>query len=93
MNRTSNFVVKQMKRAFPDITGVEVRDKDMIFLGDVAEGGTIDNLPACDYYGFDCDPQERIWIMGVHKDLREFMEDHGWFVECHDPGTYFAYRA
>lgn len=91
MSRTANFVVKQMKRAFPEISGVEVHDKDKIFLGDVAEGGTIDGVDACSYYNEDY--KEQIWIMGVHKDLFNFMQDHGWFVECHDPGTYFAYPA
>ena len=89
--KTANYVVNQMKRAFPDISGVEVRSKEEIFLGNVAEGGTIDGVDACNYYNEDY--KEKIWIMGVHKQLREFMEDYGWFVECHDPGTYFAYPA
>ena len=90
MSRTANFVVKQMKRAFPEISGVEARSETKIFLGDVGEGGTINGIVACSYYNEDY--KEQIFVMGVHKELRNFMEDHGWFVECHDAGTYFAYQ-
>jgi hypothetical protein len=86
-------VVKRIEKAFPHINGVEVRRTDEIFLGDVAEGGEIDDFPACDYYSFDFDPHEKIYIMGVHKKLKKVVEDCGWFVECGDPGTYYAYPA
>jgi len=86
-------VVNRIEKNFPNISGAEVRDPRCVFLGDVAEGGEIDGTPACDYYAYDFDPQEKIYILGVHKELRKVVEDAGWFVECHDAGTYFAYPA
>lgn len=85
-------LVKRINEAFPDVKDVEARGNNTIFLGDVAEGGTINGVSVCDYYGFDLDPEEDIWVMGVHRKLRKIVEDAGFFVECHDPGTYFAYR-
>ncbi len=28
---------------------------------------------------------------GVHITLRKFVEKHGYYVECYDPGTYFIF--
>ena len=86
-------VVNRINKAFPDIFGVDVYDDDRVFLGDVAEGGTIDGASACDYYAGEWDFKENVYIMGVHKKLRKVVEDAGWFVECHDAGTYFAFPA
>jgi len=91
MTARATTVVKRIKKAFPNISGVDVHDKDKVFLGDVAEGGTIDGLSACDYYAFDFDPNEEVYVLGVHKKLAALVEKAGWFVECGDPGTYFAY--
>ena len=85
-------IVKKIEELFPDISGVEVQSENKIFLGNVAEGGMIDNMPACEYNSCACDPDERIWIMDVHIKLNEFIDNAGWFVECHDPGTYYAYH-
>jgi hypothetical protein len=38
------------------------------------------------------DYKEVTYVMGVHKKFREFVEKHGFWVECHDAGTYFLYR-
>lgn len=89
-------LIAKLQKEFPNIKGIcDGKDRgwgDCIHLGDAAEGGTIDDMPACNYYGFDLDPQETIWVMGVHKKLRDFIEARGWFIECNDPGTYLAYR-
>ena len=84
-------VVRQFNRRFPDTKGVEVRDENRIFLGNIAEGGEIDEIPAADYYGYEMDPQEKIWELGVHKQVIEFLRDRGWFAEWYDPGTMFAF--
>ena len=84
-------VVNRINKNFPGIDGVKVHSKSKIFMGNVAEGGTINGLSACDYYAFDYDPEEKIYVFGVHKKLKKVIEDAGWFVECYDPGTYFAF--
>ena len=99
MTRTKprHIVIKKLVKAFPNIDGIKSADdwgqKGAIHLGDCAEGGTIDGLPACDYYAWEHDPKEKTYILGVHKKLRELVESNGWFVECYDPGTYLAYKA
>lgn len=85
-------LVKRIEKAFPEVSGVEARGNDQVFLGDVAEGGTINGVDACNYYGYESDPKERIWVMGVHHELRRVCKEAGFFVECNDPGTYYAYR-
>ena len=89
--------VKRLQKAFPNITGIRPGSElgygdDCIFLGDCAEGGTIDGYGACYYNAWSDDPNEEIWVLGVHKDLREKLDQLGFFPECHDPGTYLAYR-
>lgn len=61
-----------------------------IHLGDCAEGGLIDGVMACNYDADD--PQEKIYTLGVHNDLRKALGRIGFFAECYDPGTYIAYR-
>lgn len=87
----AEIVVRQFNKRFPDIKGVAVRDDNQIFLGNAAEGGEINEIPAADYYGDAMDPQEKIWVFGVHKEIIKFLEDRGWFAEWYDPGTLFAY--
>lgn len=89
-------VIKKLKAMFPEISGIKCGEdwgagKGSIHLGDAAEGGTIDGLPACDYDAGFYDPKEKIYVMGVHKKLSEALEKFGYFVECYDPGTYIAY--
>lgn len=95
MNR--NQTIKELQQRFPGIKGIRPGEElgygaGSIFLGDVAEGGTINDLPACDYYAFEFDPKETIYIMGVHRELHTFLEQRGWHVEPYDPGTYLAYN-
>ncbi len=93
MNRSSAFVSKQIRKNFPNILGVYANGDDSVFLGDCAEGGTIDGYPACDYYAFESDPKEVIYVLGIHRKLRALVEKYGFFVECNDPGTYVAWRS
>jgi hypothetical protein len=51
-----------------------------------------DGMDAFNYYGFEEDPHETVWVMGVHKALRKWTESKGLFWECNDPGTYHAYK-
>lgn len=50
-----------------------------------------DGKDAFNYNGYDSDPQEKIWVMGVHKDLVKWTDSKGLFWEPNDPGTYLAY--
>lgn len=85
-------LVNKIEDEFSDISGCVIKSGNTVFLGDVAEGGMIDGLPACNYYGYESNPKERIWELGVHRKLKKLIEDAGWFVVCYDPGTYFAYK-
>ena len=48
-----------------------------------------DERPLFDYYAQDYN--EEIYIFGVHKEIRELLEEHGWFAEWHDAGTIMFY--
>jgi len=89
--------VQHLNQVFLGINGIKAGDEvgygeDSIFLGDCAEGGTINMKPACDYYACESDPHEKIWQMGVHIDLVHELKELGYFAECIDPGTYVAYQ-
>ena len=89
-------LIKALQKAFPGIHSIAPGEDfgwnpKCIFLGDAAEGGEIDGIAACNYYAYDVDPQETIWVMGVHRKLKAFLEARGWYVECQDPGTYKAF--
>lgn len=90
-------VVNRLNNAFPKIDGICCGEEmgygeGTIFLGDAAEGGEIDGNYACYYNGWDADPEEKIWIMGVHRKLFDLLGKCGFHAECYDPGTYIAYR-
>ena len=96
MKRLST-AIKELEKAFPGISNINEGElygygKDTIFLGNVAEGGTIDGNSACNYYSFESDPKEKIWIMGIHEQLVVKLSELGFFAECHNPGVYVAYR-
>jgi len=42
-------------------------------------------------YSYDIDPEERVWQMGVHKDLIRALEAIGYHADAYDGGTYFFY--
>lgn len=85
-----------LEEAFPNIEGIRPGSElgyadESIFLGDCAEGGKIDEKPACNYYVKDY--KEETYVLGVHKKLVSALDELGYFCECHDPGTYIAYEA
>ncbi len=92
----SRKVVQILKQKFLGIEGIKPGDamgygEGSVFLGNCAEGGEINDFPACNYFGYADDPNETIWIMGVHRELVHETQVLGYHVECHDPGTYIAY--
>ena len=48
-----------------------------------------DERPLFNYYAQDYN--EEIYVFGVHKEIRSFLESHGWFTEWHDAGTAMLY--
>ena len=98
--------IKTLQQKFPDIHGIKHArdygwDRDAIHLGDCAEGGEINGLPACSLQGddmfvglldgFDMPSGSNTYIDGVHKKLYNELEKLGYYVEPYDAGTWFAY--
>lgn len=95
MAATVKQVVKKLQKLFPEINGIkdgaEWSRPGAVHLGDCAEGGTINGVSACDYNAWEHDPQEKIYVLGIHRELEAALNELGWYAECHDPGTYLAY--
>ena len=91
--------VKVLQKKFPAISGIKAGEEwggsdydRAIFLGNAAEGGEIEGIPAAEYYAYPTmDPQEKIWEGGIHRELIKALEDIGYFAEWNDPGTIFAW--
>jgi len=86
-------LVKELKKKFGSKfwvkPGNEWSDGAVLWSGE--EARMPDGEDAFNYYGFESDPQEKIWIMGVHKDLVQWSKSKGLFWEPNDAGTYLAY--
>lgn len=50
------------------------------------------NYMAFDYWAYEWDFKEKFYTMNVLNIVRDFVQKHGWFVSCHDPGTYMMYE-
>lgn len=87
-------ILKELTKAFPDCwfkPGVDFdgNKNRAVWSG---EGSYIDGLDAFNYYWYDEDPKEEIWIMGVNRKLHDFVDTRGFYWECYDGGTYMLYR-
>ena len=51
-----------------------------------------DGTPAFNSLSYESDPEENLYILGVHKDLVKWSSAKGLFWEAHDAGTYLAYQ-
>jgi hypothetical protein len=91
-------IVDKLSRKFRGIDGIQVLsdwsgdddDLEHLHLGDAAEGGEIDGLPAAAYWNQDY--EERVYVMKVHKKLRKELQKYGYYPEWHDSGTLLAYK-
>jgi hypothetical protein len=90
-------LIEALKAKFPGIKGIKPMGEwsgdetsTSVHLGNAAEGGTIGEHPACNYYGWEWDPTEQIWQMGIQHELNEVLEEHGYFAEWYDAGTVIA---
>lgn len=55
------------------------------------DGIMIGNRLMFNYYSQD--NKEATYIMGVHKSLVSFLEQHGWYAQYHDAGTVMFYTS
>ena len=89
-------LIKKLIEKFPDIHGImdgEDWGASGIHLGDAAEGGTVDGLPAADYYNeFNASVYDHEFGLNVHIKLAEFLDKYGYFTEWYDAGTILAYE-
>ncbi len=90
--------IEELQKRFPDIKYIQDAEdwggsfyKAAIHLGDCAEGGLIDGTYAADYNSHYNDPEEKIYVLGFHKKLRDALDELGYFPEWNDPGTAFAW--
>ena len=52
-----------------------------------------DNLPAKDNFPlFNYYSDGKRYILGVHTEMYNFLEKHGWYAEWHDAGTIMLYQ-
>lgn len=77
---------EKLKKMFPGIRGIKPEGSNSIHLGDAAEGGEIDELPAADYYG-----EFRSGYPWISPKLVKAVDSIGYFIEWYDPGTLKAY--
>ncbi len=90
----ANEILTELQQTFPDCW-FKPGDQFDPSCGAVVwsgEGSEIDNINAFNFYSYSEDPKEKIWILGVHRSLHEFVTNNGYFWESHDPGTYLLYE-
>lgn len=86
--------IAELRHAFKFIRGIHDGEewgasKYSIHLGDAAEGGSIDAVPAADYnMMFHHDSH----MPGIHPKLADLLDGLGYYAEWHDPGTVIAYQ-
>lgn len=56
------------------------------------EDAYIGELPAFNYNSWESDPEEKTYVMGVHRDLHNWAEKKGLYWEFYDPGTVMLYK-
>ena len=88
MKITKGKLMKELSRKFPGMwikDGVEFCSNysNSIWTG---EGSMIDNIPVFDQYGY-----EPMYVLGVHKELVEFLDQYDLYTEAYDGGTYFIF--
>ncbi len=98
MNRSNLLKVleKKYKKGFFKKSEEYGYGKGMILTGETSQvvvdlDGEDFEMPMFDYYSEDY--RETTYVMGVWKELHEYLESVGWFAECHDAGTYLICKA
>lgn len=89
-------LIKELNDTFPRLQAVSTEEWDgnaggIWFKG--TDNALLDGEPQFyNAYSFEADPREEVWIMGVRKDLHEFLKSRGWFAEPYDSGTLMAWQ-
>jgi hypothetical protein len=93
--KTITEAVATLIEKFPNIEGIKDGKEwdcaEAIHLGNAAEGGTIDGMPAADM-NMPTVFEDGGYEFGVHEKLAEALDDLGYFPEFYDPGTLLAWK-
>ena len=83
--------MKELAKKFPKMWMKEGEDFSPSYEGAIwtGEGSEHDDLEIFNYWSMDY--EEKVYVMGVLKEVRKVVEDAGWWIECHDAGTYFIF--
>jgi hypothetical protein len=86
-------ILKQLQKNFPEAWFKDGHDFD----GGTAaawsgEGAMIGDMPAFDSNAWEWDSNENNYCLGVHNELRDFVEARGYFWEAYDAGTFLLYK-
>jgi len=91
--------IDELNKKYPEINAVDVDEWDQRGEGrGIWFRGSENGVEASDgnrlisYYGWESDPEGKIWDMGVHKELVAVLEKHGLYGEFNDPGTLMAFK-
>ena len=83
-------VIKAINKVFPKLEMRNTEEFDGTTNG-IWVSGTEDDITASDEFPlfnyWAEDYQEKRYVFGVHKEIREIVEDMGWFFEWQDAGT------
>ena len=79
--------IAKLNKMFPDIRGMKIHKDKHIHLGNIAEGGKIDDMPAADYYG-----EFNGGYAYVNPKLTKALETMGYQIEWENPGELIAWK-
>jgi hypothetical protein len=91
-----NDVIKAINKAYPELNLGTTEEFNGSTNG-IWVRGTEDDLRAKDEFNlfdyYNEDYNEKRYVFGVHKDIRNIVEPLGWFFEWNDPGTIMIWEA
>ena len=88
-------LIKILEAKYPSIRLANSEDfngsKDGIWVRSTEDRLTAkDNRLLFSYYVID--NNEKNYVFGVHRELNDLLEKHGWYGEWYDAGTMFFYK-
>jgi hypothetical protein len=88
---TTEYLIKALTKRFPKAWFKEGGEFSTSGEFDTAvwsgEGSYLNN----DVQMFNYYSESSNYIFGTHKQLTDFVERHGYYVECYDAGTFFIF--
>ncbi len=93
---TRKTLMAKINKAFPKMPlrlgeNFSPENKGAIWTGEDA-GEASDGNSVFNYYAFEIDPQEKVYVLGVHRELLNILNDAGWHAEFYDAGTVLIYN-